>query len=121
MNAQIGTLVREGKEIFYAFVGADRNYVEGSLEQVEVALGLREEVKVEEQKEITKVKEAKKGLFEFSVHVQKKYPAGDEIDGFDIIVWAKNKSEANKIARDQVKREIHISEGPVYYTATKKD
>lgn len=42
MDPRIGTLIRNGKEVFYAFArGYDRPPVEGSLEAVENALGLR--------------------------------------------------------------------------------
>lgn len=42
MDPRIGILMQEGREVFYAFVnGYDKPEYQGTLEQVEIALGLR--------------------------------------------------------------------------------
>lgn len=41
MDARIGKLIREGKEVFYAVIGEARTYFEGTLAQVEVKLDIR--------------------------------------------------------------------------------
>ena len=119
MDARIGKLIREGNEVFYAFVNSE--YTEGTLHAIEFALGLRSDAKTVEvvAEEVAAPVTTRPGLKEFTVHVQKKHPAWDEIDGYDVVVWATSKADANRMVRDDERRNcVHCGDGAVYYKAT---
>lgn len=111
MDARIGQLMRNGKIVHYAFlIGFDRPAVEGSQEEIEIALGLR----VISSKPARPVCDKS-----YIVHIEKKYPAWDEKGGFNVPVDAPNAKEAIKRVRKHA-ADNWISgstEGPVYYRA----
>ncbi len=115
MDSRIGQLMRGGEIVHYAFVnGYDADPVEGTLEQVEIALGLRRPPK-RVRKAVRRVAELKP----YQVHIEKKYPAWDEVGGFDWHVQAYNAKDAERKAR-QYAADNWISgrmEGPVFYRA----
>lgn len=115
MDSRIGQLMRDGQIVHYAFVnGYSADPVEGTLEQVEIALGLRRPPK-RARKPGRRVVELKPYL----VHIEKKYPAWYEVGGFDWSVNAYNAKDAERRAR-KFAADNWISgrmEGPVYYRA----
>jgi len=87
MDARIGQLMREGKTVFYAFVAS--RYVEGTQEQVEIALGIRK---------------ARRVLRRYTVTVTPKYAAysGSWSAGeYKSEVVAYDRAEAIKQARQE--------------------
>lgn len=113
--------MREGQIVYYAFVnGYGAPAVEGTLEAVEVALGLRQPPAAPAPVAPSK---AAPELRKYIVHVRKKYPAWDEKDGFDHEVSATGKADAIKQARRDMDRDCMFtsSEGPVYFKARLAD
>lgn len=97
MDARIGVLMREGKEVFYKTEGG---YAEGSIEAVEASLGIRTSLPVEEAVE-ARIKAPSKVYKEYDVHLTFQYPAWDEVDG----IWYKDISaQSKKDAIKQVRR-----------------
>jgi hypothetical protein len=91
MDARIGQLTRNGNAVFYAFIGNSREYVEGTLEQVEAAL---------EGKEIPVAsKAAEKKVY--NVRLSFQFPAWDEVDG---ILYSNIEADSKKDAIDTVRR-----------------
>lgn len=109
LDPRIGML-NSGK--FYAFVnGYDKPETVGSLEQVEAALGLR----------ATPTPKPTEKTLVWDVKLTFQYPAWDETDGIDYSnIVAKNKSDANAIARRKASRDGHLhgGKGRVVFTAT---
>lgn len=106
MDARIGTL-NNGQ--FYAFVnGYDAPEVRGTLEEVEVALGLR----------AAPVSQGTR----YNVTIRFQYPAWDEKDG---IVYpdvpARSKSEAIAYVRSQARGDGHTGTGKGRYTFTAEE
>lgn len=100
MDARIGKLIREGKEVFYAFVNG--NYTEGALENVEVALGLRAAL----------VARTKAAMMKWNVTMVFQFPAWDEVNGIPYKdIEARSKSEAIKEARRQAEYDGHAIGG----------
>lgn len=122
MDARIGKIMKDGVEVFYAFVnhkGYDAEPFFGTLVEVEVKLGLREAVDV-----VAEVKAPTKTTDTYIVHVHKQFPAWDEVDGVDVEVEATSKKDACDQVRSDFKRNcimISMGQGNVYYKATKKD
>lgn len=120
MDARIGKLVREGKEIFYAFVGTAREYIEGDLSTVETALGLP--VSAPASAPATTAKAAPRGKV-FNVLLTFQYPAWDEKDGIAYPdIEADSKSDANSIARRLARDDGHLmtGKGRATFTATEQ-
>lgn len=125
MDTRIGKIMKDGVETFYAFVnhkGYDAEPFFGTLEEVEVKLGLREAVEVVAV--VAEVKAPAKTTDTYTVHVHKQFPAWDEVDGVDVEVEANSKKDACDQVRAHFKREcimISMGQGHVYFKATKKD
>lgn len=120
MDARIGVLMREGKEVFYKSEGG---YIEGSLEAVEVALGIRASLPVEEVVS-SSVKAPNKGYKEYDVLLTFKYPAWDEVNGIvykDII--AGSKRDAIERVRRMASDDGHAvgGKGMYWFKATEKE
>lgn len=116
MDPRIGQLA-SGR--FYAFSrGYDQPEFVGTLEEVEVELGLREPAAVD-------LPDENSGhLPVWDVHLRFQSPAWDEVDG----IWyrgiaARSRSEANKIARKLATNDGHISSGKgnAFFTAHPAD
>jgi len=109
MDARIGQLTRDGKAVFYKNEGG---YVEGTLERVEAALGLRAAPVA-----ATPVVESKT----YNVRLTFQFPAWDEKDGIPYNgITAGSKQEANAIARRLAHNDGHLNggQGRVTFTAT---
>jgi len=119
MDPRIGQLIRDGRAVHYAFVnGYSADPIEGTLEQVEIALGLRRPA-ARPGKLVRRVITLKPYL----VHIEKKYPAWDEVGGFDWPIDARNGKEAVQKARKHA-GDNWISgrmEGPIFYRARRVD
>lgn len=114
MDARIGQLA-SGK--FYAYVyGYDKEPVIGTLEEVEVALGLRT---MDTRKPVPAPKPDWK---RFSVVMRFQFPSWDEVDGIVYEVAARTKAEANKIARRMAENDGHAMSGKgcYWFTATEQ-
>jgi|SRR5690606_35547359 len=113
MNAQIGQL-NSGK--FYAYLnGYNAEPFVGTLEEVEVALGLREK----QETPAIKQRSAK----DYTVTVRFQYPAWDEVDGIEYTgIVARSKSEANAKVRKLAADDGHLGslKGRVTFTATEE-
>lgn len=117
LDPRIGKL-NSGK--YYAFVdGYDRPEFIGTLEEVEIALGLR-------QKPVRakRVRKSLKGLpfKKYNVHMTFEFPAWDEKQGYwyDGIA-ARSKSEANKIARGKAEGDGHTTMKRVWFKAYEQE
>lgn len=85
----------------------------GTLEEVEAAMGLCVKAEV--------VPEAASKAKTFNVLLRFQYPAWDEVDGIEFSgIFARSKSEANKIARKMAANDGHLGsmKGRVTFTAT---
>lgn len=113
MDARIGQL-NNGK--FYAYTeGYNVEPFIGTLEEVEVALGLREK----QEAPVIKQRNTK----EYTVTVRFQYPAWDEVDGIEYTgVVARSKSEANAKVRKMAADDGHLGslKGRVTFTATEE-
>lgn len=120
MDPRIGILIREGTNVYYAFVnGYDAEPVEGTRAEVEVALGIREASEASDSEPAVAPEDAlPPGSDEYIVTMRSKYPAWDETPGL-LRVVAHSKSHANSVARAWAHREGLLSpaEGPVYFKA----
>lgn len=103
MDSRIGKL-NNGQ--FYAFVdGYDAPEFRGTLEEVEVALGLRE-----------KTPEVTNSGVTFSVMMTLEFPAWDEVNGIDLGEFrADNKSSAIAQARRKAFEDGHATTGKGRY------
>lgn len=121
MDARIGQVVREGKTIYYAFIGGRElsNLVESDNEQdIEDLL----DGKTPAAKPVAPKQAEKAQGTTYIVHVSMQWPAWNEKEGYDVEVQANSKAEANKLVRDQEWREgMHIGNGRVFYMATTKE
>lgn len=108
LDSRIGML-NNGE--YYAFVnGYDQPEIRGTLHKVMKALGLCSDKK-ENHKNTTTIKK-------YVVVGTYKFPDCYN-HGFEFEVYAKNKSEANKIARNMAQYEGHTRmDGPLYMKAT---
>lgn len=109
MDARIGQL-NSGK--FYTFAnGYDQEPVTGTLEEVEVALGLREIAPVEIAAPVAaKIKRAT-----YAVTMTFEFPAWDETKGVFFSVEANSKKEAIKEARRQAYADGYATTGKGKY------
>lgn len=113
LDPRIGQLMRNGKIVHYAFVnGYDKPEFAGTLEEVEVALGLRKPA-------VSRKAKASQEDRDYLVHIEKKYPAWNEKGGFDLEVKAQNAKEAVKLARREMDMQCMFGrmDGPVSYKA----
>lgn len=115
MDPRIGMLMREGRSLYYAFVdGYARPAVEGTLEAVEVRLGLRQRVA-----HTTASSRAVKPCKDWNVTMRFQHPAWDEKDGIEYRgISARSKSEANRIAARQARNDGHACGHRGRYTFT---
>lgn len=106
MNAQIGQLIRNGNAVFYAHIGTERTYTEGTVEQLEAAL---------EGKEIPVAPKAaakEEASKEYNVRLTFQYPAWDEKEGILYTgILAKSKAQAIEQARKMAFNDGHTSRG----------
>lgn len=103
MDARIG-IFNNGE--YYAFVdGYDAPEVRGTLDQVEIALGLR----------------PRKIGSTYTVTLRFQYPAWDEKDGIVYEIEARTKAEAIRYARSQARNDGHTQTGKGRYTFTAEE
>jgi len=118
MDARIGQLMRNGAIVHYAYVsGYAAEPVEGTREQVEIALGLRAA-----PAPAAPVKAAKPAASkEYNVLITFQYPAWNEVNGIPYNgIFATSKREANDRVRNMARDDGHIAggKGRVTLTAT---
>jgi len=106
LDPRIGVL-NSGK--YYAFVhGYDQPETIGTLDEIEVALGLRM---------APAAKKVASELKRWNVTMRFQYPSWDEVNGLEYRdITAANKSEANRIARRQAEDDGHACSGRGRYT-----
>ena len=114
MDRSIGQL-SNGK--FYAYLnGYNNEPFIGSLEEVEVAMGLREKV----EPSLTNPTQPNQRIKTFNVVMTFQYPAWDETDGVTYHeIIAATKAEANAVARRMARNDGHLvgGKGRVTFTA----
>lgn len=118
LDPRIGIL-NSGK--YYAFVnGYDQPEFTGTLEEVEIALGIREPA-LSVAPKAALVSEGPK-LKKYNVHMTFQYPAWNEKDGYwyDGII-ARNKREANKRARSMADDDGHTCGNRVWFKAYEQE
>lgn len=120
MDPRIGMLMREGKPLYYAFAdGYTKPAVEGTLEAVEVKLGLRHRAAHR-----AAASRAGKPCKEWNITMRFQYPAWDEKDGIEYRgISARSRSEANRIAARQARNDGHACghRGRYTFTAVESD
>lgn len=121
MDARIGQLMRSGAIVHYAYVnGYGAEPVEGTLEQVEIALGLRAApVTPTPIKPVRKAGTKRAPAYrDYIVHITKKYPAWYEVGGFDHRVSATSAKAAISQARKDMARDCMFDrfDGAITYT-----
>jgi len=119
MDPRIGQLMKEGRIVFYAFVnGYDKPEVTGTLEEIEYALGLRDEVVA-----LKEQAKARPAIRTWVVTITPKittYASGCTFGAYDVEVDARTYNLAIKAAADD-RRESEGAHGvPATYTAKAK-
>jgi len=112
MHPAIGQL---SNGMYYSFIhGHDAEPFTGSLEQVEVAMGLRPASPNRAVAELNAVPhaEAAPAGRTYTVTLTFQYPAWDEVDGISYHeIQADSKSEANSIVRKMAEGDGHLGRG----------
>lgn len=115
MDPRIGTLIREGRPLFYAFVdGYNKPAFEGTRDAVEKQLGVRQPAVRRDAS-----RRPAKPLMDWNVTMRFQHPAWDEKDGIEYRgITARSKSEANKIAASRARDDGHACSNRGRYTFT---
>ncbi len=113
MDARIGTLMKEGRLVHYAFVdGYNMPPFEGSRADVEQRLGVNVSGGAMRASRNLRVKS-------WTVTMRFEHPAWDEVDGIEYRnIPARNRSEANRAAARQAESDGHAVSGRGRYWFT---
>ncbi|AFU87449.1 hypothetical protein CcrMagneto_gp279 [Caulobacter virus Magneto] len=118
LDPRIGVL---NSGVYYAFVdGYDKPETRGTLEEVEIALGLRA-AKPTPTKRIVAAQPAVKS---YSVHMRFEYPGWSYVDGITYEgMLGRTKAEAIRNARAEAFADGHlgVGQGRVWFKATEED